>query len=141
MGRRFSSRRVKTHRQYTYEEAGYAVGRSSQTVRGWRKEGLVVLDSQTPHLIVGAELKAFLDKRNNEAVLTLALDQFRCMRCGGATRAYGGMADYEAYTPARGVLKALCEVCEGACCKFVSKSQLDDLAGILNIALPNARDT
>jgi hypothetical protein len=140
MGRRLSSHYVKTHRQYTYEEAGRAVGRSSQTVSGWRKEGLIVMDSQTPHLIVGANLKAFLDKRNNKAVLTLALDQFRCMRCGEATRAYGGMADYQPYTPERGALTTLCEVCEGACCKFVSKRQLDDLAGILTIALPNASD-
>lgn len=138
MAKRLSARRVKVHRTYTYEEAGRAVARSSQTVRGWRKEGLVVLDSQTPHLIVGENLKAFLDKRNTKAARTLALDQFRCMRCSGVTRAYGGMADYQPFTPTRGMLTTHCEVCEGQCSKFVSKAQLDDLTRILTIGLRNA---
>jgi hypothetical protein len=90
-------------------------------------------------LIIGAELKAFLDRRTTKPKLTLSLEQFRCMRCGGPVAAYGGMVDYTPLTPTRGVLSTLCATCEGACTKFVSRAQADDLSQILSVTICNSR--
>jgi hypothetical protein len=139
MGKRVTSRRIKTHSQYTYDQAATALGVSVQTVRGWRKAGLPVLTSKIPHLIIGAELKAFLDRRTSKSMLTLTLEQFRCMRCGGPVTAYGGMVDYAPLTPTRGVLSTLCATCEGACSKFASRTQVDDLSQILSVTFCNSR--
>jgi hypothetical protein len=134
MPKRVSARKIKTHAQYTYQQAADALDVSLQTVRLWRGTGLEVLDSQKPHLILGFALKDFLTKRANKPERRLARDQFLCMACNAPRRAYGGMADYLPYNPTRGRLEALCEVCQGPCGKFSSPRVCAQLAQILNIA-------
>mgnify|MGYP001036749990 FL=1 len=134
MAKRVSARKVKIHNQYTYQQAADALGVSVQTVRLWRHDGLPVLDSQKPHLILGFALKDFLNNRFTKSKRRLARDQFLCMACNAPTRAYGAMADYTPYTERRGRLEALCEVCGGPCGKFASRSLCDELAPILSIA-------
>ena len=71
MAKRVSPRKIKIHNQYTYEQAADALGVSVQTVRLWRKSGLLVLVSQKPHLILGFALKDFLNKRSNKTARRL----------------------------------------------------------------------
>ena len=139
MAKRVSPRKIKIHNQYTYETAAYALGVSVQTVRLWKQSGLPVLDSQKPHLILGFALKDFLGRRSNRPERRLARDQFLCMACNAPRRAYGGMADYLPYTPTRGRLEALCEVCQRSCGKFASPALCAELAPILTIATRNTK--
>ena len=133
MARRVSTRRVKIHRQYTYDKAADALGVTPQTVRSWRREGLVVLDSQKPHLILGFELKRFLGGRAQKASRRLAPDEFRCMSCGAPRRGYGAMADYVPYTNTLGRLETLCEAFQTPCGKFVNPKLCAQLTAILSI--------
>ena len=137
MAKRVSPRKIKIHNQYTYEQTADALGVSVQTVRLWRAAGLVVLDSQKPHLILGFALRDFLNKRSNKPERRLARDQFLCMTCNSPRRAYGGMADYRPYTNIRGRLEALCEECQGPCGKFAGPRLCAELAHILTIATRN----
>ena len=63
MAKRVSARGVKKHCEYTYDAAAEVLGVTIQTMRGPRALGLVVLDSQRPHLILGHKLKRFLEIR------------------------------------------------------------------------------
>jgi DNA-binding XRE family transcriptional regulator len=137
MAKRVSPRKIKIHSQYTYEQLADALGVSVQTVRSWRPEGLEVLVSQKPHLILGFAIKEFLNKRSNKPERRLARDQFLCMTCNAPRRAYGGMADYLPYNDTRGRLEALCEACQGLCGKFASPKICAELAPILTIATRN----
>jgi DNA-binding XRE family transcriptional regulator len=139
MARRVSTRKIKIHNQYTYEQAAEALGVSVQTVRGWRQLGLTVLDSQKPHLILGFALKDFVKARYGKPKRHLARDQFLCMACKAPRRAAGGMADYLPSTPKRGRLEALCETCQGSCGKFASPSICAELAPILTIVTRNRK--
>lgn len=139
MAKRVSPRKIKIHNQYTYDQVADALGVTVQTVRLWRQSGLVVLDSQKPHLILGFELKDFLKKRSSKPERRLARDHFLCMTCNASRRAYGGMADYIPYTATRGRLEALCEACQGLCGKFASPSMCVELAPILTIATRNRK--
>ncbi len=139
MAKRVSARKIKTHNQYTYEQAADVLGVTVQTVRLWRQTGLDVLDSQKPHLILGFVLKDFLNKRANKPERRLARDQFLCMTCNAPRQAYGGMADYLPYTDTRGRLEALCEICEGLCGKFASPGICAELAPVLTIAIRNRK--
>lgn len=95
MARRASARKVKIHSQYTYDQVADLLGVSVQTVRLWRRSGLRVLDSQKPHLILGFDLKDFLNKRAKKPERRLARDQFLCMTSNEAKRASGAIADYQ----------------------------------------------
>jgi hypothetical protein len=134
MAKRVSARRVKIHRQYTYDNAADVLNVTVQTVRAWRPLGLVVLDSQKPHLILGHELKRFLDSRKQPATRKLASDEFFCMSCRAPRTPYGAMADYVPFNTVRGRLVALCGVCETPCNRFVSLKMCGNLAKTLTIA-------
>lgn len=134
MAKRLSARRVKIHRQYTYDSAADALGVTVHTVRAWRSAGLAVLDSQKPHLIFGHELKRFIENRMPKKSRKLAPDEFYCMTCRAPRAPYGATADYVPVNVARGRLVALCEVCETTCNKFVSLKMCSELAKTLTIA-------
>lgn len=138
MAKRVSARGVKIHRQYTYEAAADVLGVTIQTMRGWRALGLAVLDSQRPHLILGHELKRFLESRTPKTRRKLAPDEFYCMSCRAPRGPYGAMADYVPFNAVRGRLVALCAVCETPCNRFVSLKTCTELAKTLAIA---TRDT
>ncbi len=93
MVKRVSARRVKIHRQYTYESAADVLGVTAHTVRGWRSVGLAVLDSQKPHLILGHDLKRFIESRMRKKSGKLAPDEFYCMSCRAPRAPFGAMAD------------------------------------------------
>jgi len=139
MAKRVSARNIKANWQYTYDAAADALNVTPQTVRLWRKEGLPVLDSQKPHLILGFALKDFLNSRVQKKARHLAPDEFLCMACDAPRRAYGGMADYVPFNDARGRLVALCEVCETPCGKFATPKTRDQLGEILSIATRNTK--
>lgn len=139
MARRVSARKVRTHSQYTYEQAADLLGLSVQTVRLWRGAGLQVLVSQKPHLILGFALKDFLNKRATKRARRLERDQFLCMACNEPRRASGGIADYLPYTDARGRLEVLCEDCLGPCGKFASPELCAELAPVLTITKRNGK--
>ena len=130
MAKRVSAHRVKIHRQYTYDSAADVLSVTAHTVRAWRAVGLAVLDSQKPHLILGHDLKRFLESRAFKTTRKLALGEFYCMSCRAPRAAYGAMADYVPLNPARGRLVALCGACETPCNKFVSLNMCRELAAI-----------
>lgn len=133
MAKRLPAHRVKIHRQYTYETAAEALGVTVQTVRAWRAKGLFVLDCQKPHLIPGAELKAFVQSQQAKPVRKLALDEFLCMACRKPVKAFGSMADYVPVSPQRGRLETLCDACHTPCIKFATPKMSEALASILTI--------
>ena len=63
MARRPDWRRIKSHRSYTVNECAEGLGVHKNTLRAWIKDGLPVLSAGRPLLILGANLKAFLEER------------------------------------------------------------------------------
>lgn len=133
MVKRLSARGIKKNRQYTYEDAADTLGVTPQTVRAWRGQGLVVLASTTPHIIMGYALKEFITKRSTKTRQPLKANEVYCVRCKAPRKPFGMMADYVPTNAARGRLVTLCECCEGGCTLFVSASQVVKLSATMQI--------
>ena len=68
MPRRPAHYRIKTHQVYTPAEAAEAADVHKGTVGRWiRNDGLPCDTSRRPHLIRGADLKAFLIERRSRS--------------------------------------------------------------------------
>ncbi|WP_299410966.1 helix-turn-helix domain-containing protein [uncultured Roseobacter sp.] len=133
MGKRVSTRGIKKHRHYTYEDAACILGLSVQTVRAWKGEGLKVLDQGRPHYILGEALIEFVAKRQQKRTITLAADQFYCFKCRAPKKPFGMMVDYVPINQIRGRLEALCETCERPCQKFSAEASLAALSKVFAI--------
>ena len=109
--RRPDWRRIKTLRSYTIDEAARALHVHRNAVRHWiRHCGLPAITDRRPHLIHGADLVAFLKARRAANRRRCAPGEFFCLKCRQPRRSAGGMVDYQAITPTRGVLVGLCPV-------------------------------
>ncbi|WP_377291528.1 helix-turn-helix domain-containing protein [Rhizobium sp. SG2393] len=122
-GRRPNRRAIKQHFSYTTEEAALLLGVAKGSVRRWLKSGLPHMADQRPFLILGGDLRDFLDKRGRTKQ-RCALHEFYCFRCREPKAAAGGMIDYTPHTALSGQLSAICQTCETIMHRSFSASKL-----------------
>lgn len=103
-------RLAKIHLNYTAEEAARVCKVHRNTVRQWIKRGLPVIDGR-PLLILGAELRAFLQQRREQGKQRCGPGEIYCMRCRKPSPPDGNMVDYKPIGTNRGQLVALCSRC------------------------------
>jgi excisionase family DNA binding protein len=136
MARRFKlvGNGFRPSQSYSPKEIADKLGNAETTVREWIREGkLPAMTSGNPHLVLGCDITAFLACLRNKKP-RLAADEFRCMHCRTSRKAFGGMADFAATSGHLGVLKAICEICEGTMSKGVAMSDLPRLKTLLDFA-------
>ncbi len=109
--RRVNARLVKIHRVYAVDEAARALDVHKNTVRRWIEQGLRALASKRPTLILGRDLRAFLDARNQRARRPCGPGTIYCCKCREPRRPALGMVDFIPHSATGGNLKALCEQC------------------------------
>lgn len=133
MAKRVSTRNVKKHRLYSYEEAGGTLGVTPHTVRSWRSSGLQVMAASTPHYILGAEMIRYLEDKQAKKSVKTGLDQMYCFKCKAPQKPLWAMVDYIPINDTRGRLSGLCGACEGSLQRFVGKSDLGKFGEIYEI--------
>jgi hypothetical protein len=133
MAKRVSTRKIKKHRLYGYDEAGDALGVTPHTVRSWRPLGLEVMAATIPHYILGAELIRYIEDKQAKRSVKMALDQMYCLKCKAPRKPLWGMVDYIPSSDTRGRLTGLCEACEGGLQRFVGIGDLDKFGQIYEI--------
>ena len=94
MARRAYVRHIKAHRSYTIEQAADCVGVSPQTIRRWGKDGLRIMSSTRPHLILGADLRDWIKGANAPKREPMPVGVFRCFGCKRIEAPALGAVDY-----------------------------------------------
>ena len=110
-GRRANPRLLKMHRSYSVEEAALKLGVHKNSIRGWIKAGLPILDNSRPIIILGGELKAWLDKKRKAAKRPCPPGTFYCFKCRTPKAPALGMVEYKPMNKTTGNLIALCTDC------------------------------
>ncbi len=128
MPRRAQVRHIKSHRNYTIEQAASLAGVTKQTIRRWSQQGLPVMTRRRPFLIIGADLKEFIKERRISNAVPMPIGQFKCWACKSLGPPAFGLADYAPLSEKHGILHAICGTCEGAVTRFVSVADLKDWA-------------
>jgi hypothetical protein len=131
-------RLVKIHRSYAVEEIADLFGIHKNTVRRWVKAGLPTIDDRRPMLILGGELRAFLEARRKKNKRTCRPGEMYCVRCRAPKIPAGDMVDYLPVTEKLGNLKALCPDCDSIMNQRVSTAKLAQVRERMEIAFPQA---
>jgi hypothetical protein len=131
-------RLVKIHRSYAVEEIADLFGIHKNTVRRWVKAGLPTIDDRRPMLILGGELRAFLQARRKKNKRTCRPGEMYCVRCRAPKIPAGDMVDYLPVTEKLGNLKALCPDCDSIMNQRVSTAKLAQVRERMEIAFPQA---
>jgi hypothetical protein len=104
-------RRVKLHRNYSVEEATKCLKVHKHTVRNWIKHGLPIVGGRGQTLVLGPDLRAFLETRRSQAKRPCLPGYLFCLKCREPKPPAGGMVEYASITATSGNLKALCPAC------------------------------
>lgn len=135
MVRRANPQRIKIHRNYTIEEAAETLAVSVPTVRNWIKDGLPALTSKRRFLLLGPDIRNYLQEKRQTKRTKLKSGQMYCLPCRKAHYPDGMIADYVPRNQTHGKLVGLCPACGTICNRFSKKADLPGLAAILDIAV------
>ncbi|MEK7266025.1 MAG: helix-turn-helix domain-containing protein [Pseudomonadota bacterium] len=115
MAKRINPRRVKIHLNYDFAEAARRIGVHKNTVRNWVRSGeLPAFTDRRPHIIRGADLRDFLERRQASARTKCPSNHLYCFRCRAPRTPQGMVADLATRLHGAGNLRATCAVCGGA---------------------------
>jgi excisionase family DNA binding protein len=134
--RKIDARRIRIHRNYTIAEAAQRLGVHKNTVKTWLGGGLPHIRSPRPILILGHDLKRFLDDRKRKARKPCPIGHLFCLKCRAPRRPAGKMLDYEPITPTSGNLKGICETCETFIYRCVALAKIGAVAPDCQISFP-----
>ena len=109
--RRINPRMIKLHRCYSVEEAARALGAHKNSLGGWIKQGLPVVDLSRPVLILGYDLRTFLENRRKAAKRPCPPGMIYCFKCRQPRAPAMGMVEATRLNAVIGNLSAICETC------------------------------
>jgi len=129
---------VKIHRNYTVEDVANLFSVHKNTVRSWVKEGLATNDDKRPMLILGSDLKDYLQAKRKSKKRKCLPFEIYCVRCRLPQLPAANMADYELINCSMGRLIGLCPSCNGIINKYFNFAHLEQIQGKLDITLTKA---
>ncbi len=125
---------IRANQAYTIPELAAKASVTVGCVRNWIKAGLPAMMSQRPYLILGSDVRDFLNAKRRRSTQTLAKDQLFCMSCKAARRPAGLMVDLIAQTGRTARIVGLCDHCGTVCNRMVSKAKMPDLHQIFDLS-------
>ncbi len=128
--------RSKIHRNYTVEEVAELYSVHKNTVRNWIKNKLPVCDDQRPALILGSELREYLQLQRKAKKQKCRPYEMYCMRCKSPQRPAENMVDYKPFNNASGRLIGICSGCESMINKFASFVSMSKFSEVFDITFP-----
>ena len=129
MPKRVNPNLAKIHRNYSVEEAAALFGVHKNTVRRWIKAGLPLCDDRRPALILGDDLRGFLQKKRQCHKRRCKLFELYCLRCRSPKRPAGNMVDFAPLSESTGRLIGLCPDCDGVMNRYASTASLVEIQG------------
>lgn len=137
--RKIDARRIKINRNYTTSEAANRLGVHKHSVQLWIKAGLPCINERRPHLILGHDLKAFLNNRRNRARQKCATGELYCLKCRAPRKPAFGMLDYLPISLVSGNLRGICGTCEKFIYRRVSLLKLNAVTVGCEVAFPQGQ--
>ena len=138
MGKRVNPNLAKIHRNYTVEEVANLFSVHKNTVRLWVKNGLATNDDKRPMLILGSDLKSYLQSKRKNNKRKCKPFEIYCVRCRVPKIPAENMVDYEPINDDLGRLIGICPACGGIINKYFNIANLGKIQGKLDITLPKA---
>lgn len=131
MASRYNTRLIKVKASYTMNEVAQLFGIDRRTCDRWIKEGLKVMEKNTkPLLIMGGELRKFLDEKQKSRKVKLKEEEYFCVKCQRAVLPRSESEELVKTGKTLGkdkldqiLKKAICRICGTSVNKFLQVCQ------------------
>jgi excisionase family DNA binding protein len=136
--KRVNPRRIKIHRSYTIFEAAQLLRVERKTIQRWIKKGLPTCHDRRPILILGSDLRDFLQRQRIARKRTCQAGELYCVRCRAPKGPAGDMVDFIQTTASTGYLQGICRDCGTLINRAVSAAASKSVTGGLEVTFPRA---
>lgn len=111
---------VKASRTYDVIEAARALGRTPATIRHWIKDGMEVMASRKPYLILGQAIRDYIRAKSNFRKRPLVPDEIYCLSCKAGRKPRDmSVAIYPQSSKTRRI-SGTCEACGAPMSRIIS---------------------
>jgi len=131
---------VKIHRNYDPGEIAVLLGVHKNTVLRWIKDGLPLIDNRRPYLVLGVDLKAFLQENRAAKKQKCQVWEIFCLKCRSPKKPDLGMVDFKPRNGPIGNLVGLCPDCGTVMNRCINVAALGQLKGYLDVSIQQARE-
>ncbi|WP_143314071.1 helix-turn-helix domain-containing protein [Colwellia sp. UCD-KL20] len=136
MKRTHNPNKCKIHRSYTVEEAAMLYEVHKRTVRNWIIKGLVVCDDKRPLLILGRDLRLFLQQQRKANKRKCKPSELYCLKCREPRTPDQNTIEFIEETTTKGRVIATCSVCNSLMNKYFKLESLASIQRDLAVILP-----
>lgn len=141
MGKTYNIRLIKHRESYTLKQISETLNVHPRTVQEWRKEGLKTISTEKPFLVMGYDLKEFLNKKLQSRKTKLEANQFYCTKCRRAVTSKNNEVHLASLNKTIGkqgfkalIIKGVCQECETKLNKFSHEGRLQELKNTFTVA-------
>ncbi len=129
-------RRIRTSKTYTLRKIATTLDRDIATIRSWVKNGLPLLSDQTPALVLGIELKAWLQQAWSLKKSKCQPDELFCFKCRKPRKTKAGSVHIARRNEKIVSVKGRCAVCNTRMNQARSLSNLAELQLLFDAPTP-----
>ncbi len=135
--RRPDFRKIRPSKVYSLHEIARSLDRNIATVRSWVRDGLPTLDGQKPSLVLGSELKAWLQAKWAAKKYKCSLGELPCFKCRGPRTPKPGSVKIIPRNEKTVSTKALCSICNTRMNLAGSLAKLSELERLFRTLTPH----
>lgn len=136
MKRTHNPNKCKTHRSYTVEEIALLYEVHKRTVRNWITKGLALCDDKRPMLILGTDLRAFLQEQRKVNKRKCRPSELYCLKCREPRTPDQNTLTFVSETATKGRVIAACSICNSLMNKYFKLEHLTEIQRDLAVILP-----
>jgi len=82
MAKKYTLRRIRNKRSYSFKELADLLDVHVRTVQAWHKDGMPIIEgSKYPYLMLGSDAKAYLKDLQSKRQCKLQAGEFYCVAC------------------------------------------------------------
>ena len=131
--RKYNTRLIKQGCSYSTQDIVALYGLHKRTVQMWYSEGLSRIDDRKPYLVMGRDLKEFLDKRQGNRKRHCKPNEFYCFKCREPRTCWENAVDIKFQNEKRLLITGLCSQCETPVNKASSTKELEEIQKIFMV--------
>lgn len=125
--RKYNTRLIKQTLSYSTQDIVSLFGLHKRTVQEWHTQGLPRIDDRKPFLVLGSDLKEFLDKRQGSRRRHCQPNEFYCFKCRSPRTCWENVVDIKFLNEKRLMIIGVCAQCDTPLNKISSPKKLDEL--------------
>lgn len=132
----YNPNKAKINRSYTFEELALVFGIHKNTVASWVKNGLPCLKERKPFLVLGSDIRTYLQAQRRNKKQKCKPNELFCMSCKKPVKPAENFVEYVPISQTRGRITGFCCHCENVVNKFVGCDCLVAYGRIFDLSIP-----